>query len=200
MRTIALIIVFVLGITGAVIYFLPRIIEGQEKTIEKLEKNIEFIKKENIPVKFKITEKEGDYIHFEIKYLDSKGKEVNKRNFILKGKELFFDFQVVKIDNYYLSFPIKVFSDCISPDMGIVIIDDYEKKGFPQIFYDEKLNTATSDTLTKIYAKIKSGEAEKDEDNFGNAVHDIKEFRSFQIGTVYKIIAHTKGGIEVLED
>jgi hypothetical protein len=55
-------------------------------------------------------------------------------------------------------------------------------------------------SMSDLFSKVKTNVVQFDSEEFGNAVHDVKEFKSFLKGQVYKIVVHTKGGIEVLED
>lgn len=181
-------------------YFLTQYAKIQEKRIENLEEHIAFLKAENVPVKFRIDEKTDTLIKVTIKFYDLDDNEIAKTQQEVYGEELSFDFSVIPVKDKYVAFPHKLFSDQIAPKNGILLTDFYDKQEFPQIFHHSKITSEAKEAFTLLFEQLKTDSIHRDSKQFGNMVHDIKQIKSFQEGYVYKIVVHTKGGIEVLEN
>ncbi len=181
-------------------YFLTRYAKIQEKRIENLEDHIAFLKAESVPVKFRIDEKTDSLIKVTIKFYDLDDNEIAKTQQQVYGEELSFDFWVIPVKDKYVAFPHKLFSDQIAPKNGIILTGFYDKQGFPQIFHHSQITNQGKEAFTLLFDELKTDSIQHDLKQFGNMVHDIKQIKSFQEGYVYKIVVHTKGGIEVLEN
>lgn len=190
----------ILGFIGLVIIALYFLTDEQEEKIEKLENDISFLREESIPLKFKIIEKNDSSFHFAIKLLDADEKEIGKETMTMKGKELAFDFIMIQIKRKYIAFPYKIFTDEIAPDNGVDLISMYNDNGFPAIFYYKGMNIRQKEILEDIFTKIRYNEYTDEKGQFGNVIHDIKSFKSFDTGQVYSIVVHTKGGLEVYKE
>ena len=175
---------------------------NQAEKIAVLEKKIEILKDETTPLRFKILSKEDGKISFAVKFFDSeeKPKDINRLVQTIEGEELSFDFIVIQVNGKHLFFPNKVYSDKIAPENGIDLKSFYNKDGFPQIFYFKAIDQEFREILTQIFEDIKSDNLQEDDNYFGNMVHDIANFNEYKPDRIYKIVCHTKGGIEVVED
>ncbi|MBN1253326.1 MAG: DUF2304 domain-containing protein [Bacteroidales bacterium] len=183
-----------------IILFTSYCFKNQKNKIKLLEENIALLKEENIPLKFKISEKTNDSITLTIKLYNADNKEINEIKQKLSGQELSFDFYVVQIKDKYVAFPSKIFTDKIAAADGINLYGYYDRNSYPEIFYHTDINKDVYDGLQDIFTKIKAGQLDSINNYFGNMVHDIKEFKSFLPGNVYSIVTRTKGGIEIIEE
>lgn len=191
---------FALVLVAAIAFGLSTCVENQKKKIAALEKHIEWLQTETVPLKFKIVEKKQGEIRVALKFLDMEGTEIAKKEYQLEGKELLFDFFVVKAGEKYLAFPFALFTEKIAPKNGIRIVEEYDKQGFPQIFHQKELSKEARQALEGVYAEVKTDAWESENSTFGNLVHDLQGIKEFKPGVVYKIVSRTKGGLEVLQD
>jgi hypothetical protein len=173
---------------------------NQKEKIKILEEKIAMLKTENTPIRFKILSRDGDILKVAVKFYDCEGNVIDRAEKEIKGNELSFDFYVLPINGRYLAFPFKIFSDKTAPADGENLCDIYDKNGFPQIYYFKGIDPKLKESLAFVFAKIKSGDFKADDKYFGNMVHDVKEFKNYETDQIYKIVTHTKGGIEVVED
>ena len=172
----------------------------QENKIEKLENKIQLLKTETIPFRFKIIEKTPTKIHFAIKFYDLDGNVINRKEFTVSGQELSFDFYVIPIKDRYIAFPYKIFTNKIAPEKGKLLFSLYDKNDFPQIYYSKNINTDLKDGLSALFVKIKNMDIEELQGIFGSGIQDIKGIHEFKENQIYKVILHTKGGIEIIEE
>ena len=193
-----LFIIFILVITGCVVFFI--ITSGQKQETIRLEETIEFLKEETIPIKFKINSRTDSSLAVAIKFFDPDNKEINKTEITLKGKELSFDFITIQAGDSYLSFPYKVFTDEIPPINGKKLTSFYERDQAPAVFVYDGIHKDLLTQLKLLFRDVKNDNIGNLEHYFGNLVHDIEKVSSFKTGIVYKIVVHVKGGIEVMED
>ncbi len=200
MKKSYLVIISILVIIGTTIFVLSKCTENQEKKIAILENKLALLKEENVSIKFKILEKQKDSIKVAIKLFNSDNKSFTKVEKTLFGQELSFDFFVVKLKNKYLAFPFMVYTNKIAPIDGEDLLTLYDKDGFPEIYDMENIDTSLKEKLSEIFKKIKNGDAYSIDNTFGNMVHDMEGIKSFEPNIVYKIVSHTKGGIEVIEN
>ncbi|NPA67236.1 MAG: hypothetical protein GXO50_01355, partial [Chlorobi bacterium] len=192
----------IIGIIAAAGYYgLEYATKQQKKQIKKLEDKINFLKKETLPVRFKILKKDTANITFAIKFYDQDSTEFNADTITLQGQELSFDFAVVPVKkDYNIAFPTKIFTNKIPAKEGLSLFKYYDDHGFPQTM---SINGADEDyvnLMTDLFEKIKEGKTENIEGIYGSMVQDIAKLNEFQVNHVYKIVIHTKGGIEVTED
>lgn len=193
-----LLLIILLG--GLLLYLGKGILSFQEQEIADLEDKIALLKSQHTPIKFKVTEKTAEKISFSMAFFDAEGQKISSENFSLNGKELMFDFYLIKVRDRYVAFPYKVFTDEIAPDNGTLLFSYYDKDNFPQIFFSKNMDLELKKLLTILFEKSKSGEIEKEETYFGNVVHDIAGIKEFKQGYVYKIVSFSAGGMEVTED
>lgn len=175
-------------------------IKKQNEKIKLLEDKIALLKAEHIPIRFKIDEKTADSITLAIKFYNADNKEINKIKTTIAGQELSFDFYVLPVNDRYVAFPSKIFSNVIAASKGISLYNFYDNKGFPEVFDSESVDPDVYEGLKEVFQQLKNGQMDSIDNYFGNMVHDIKDFKSFLPGTVYSIVTHTKGGIEIVED
>ncbi len=194
--------IVVVGIIAAVAYFgFDYLTEKQEKQIVQLKDKINFLKTETIPIRFKILEKDTANIKFAIKFYDQDSVEFTADTISLRGQELSFDFTVVPIkEAQNIAFPVKMFTNSIPAKQGISLFKYYDDHGFPQTMGINGADDAYMDLLSTLFEKIKAGDTEDVEGIYGSMVQDIAKLNEFKVNHVYKIVVHTKGGIEVLED
>jgi len=184
-----IIIITVFGFFGYFYY--------QRKNIEKLEIQLYNLMKTQTPIKFKILKKTEDSLYIKVKYYNLEELEIVEKNYTIKGNELAFDFYVFNRNEKHFAFPYLIFSDQVAPSDGIDIANDYNSNGFPEIFDFKEIDRQKFEYLSEKYNQILRKNLTFGED-FGNSVHDIKEFKQFDIGVVYKISVHSKGGIEII--
>jgi hypothetical protein len=173
---------------------------SQKEKIKILEEKIARLKEENVPLRFKILSRDNDLIKVAVKFYDTQGNVIDRSEKQIKGSELSFDFYVLPVNGRYLAFPYKIFSDKIAPADGESLIGNYDREGFPQIYYFKGIDPKLKESLAFVFEKVKTGDFKPDDKYFGNMVHDVKEFQSYETDQIYKIVTHTKGGIEVVED
>ncbi len=194
--------ILVIGVISAAGYYgFGYLTKKQEKKIAKLEDKINFLKKETIPLRFKILEKDTAQIKFIVKFYDQDSVEFNTDTLTLQGQELSFDFDVVKIKKgLSIAFPTKIFTNKIPAKKGIILFKYYDDHGFPQTMSTNGADTSYVRLMTELFTKIKTGNTEDIKGIYGSMVQDIAKLNEFQVNHIYKIIIHTKGGIEVSED
>ena len=189
------------AIAAAGYYGFNYLTKQQEKKIAKLEDKINFLKKEIVPIRFKILEKDTAQISFAVKFYDQDSLEFYSDTLTLQGQELSFDFTVVPIKkDYNIAFPVKIFTNKIPAKDGISLFDYYDDHGFPQTMSTNSADDDYIKLMTELFNKIKEGKTEDIKNIYGSMVQDIAKLNEFQVNHVYKILIHTKGGIEVTED
>jgi len=184
----------------AILVILNKCTEDQKLKISYLENNIEQLKSETVPIRFKIVERTRDSIFVKVKFYDTEGKELSSNDLTFAGEELSFDFIIIPINDRFLAFPYKVFTNKTAPEKGELLLNFYDKHNFPQIFYYKDLDKIIRKSLIDIFVQIKMQNFDLISGQFGNLVHDIKQFNAFETNKVYKIVSRTKGGIEVMEE
>lgn len=199
MKNLKFLILMLLVVLAGAAFFLTKCAEEQQHQIVELENKIDFLKQETNPIQFMVTERTDTTVSVLYKFLDLKGNEIMRTQATFPGKELSFDFYSVKIGEKYLSFPTKIFTDKIAAADAPTLFEHYDVDNFPAIFETDSLPDASREALKQVFATIKLGQTEQLNNSFGNMVHDVEAFKSFQTETVYSIIAHTKGGIEIVE-
>jgi hypothetical protein len=197
-------IIVVLAIVTGVLYLLSK---QQQKKINKLKNEISFLENENnVPIRYKILGKKDGKLIVSVKFYDLDGKEIGKpKRYELRGNTVSFDFYVVKFDSTYLAFPKKIFTDMIKPIDGIKLYSAYEENGYPMIYSSssKKLNRNFKSGIKDLYQKLKSGDLKDIKNVFGNMVQlhpSAADSNNTIDKNVYKIIVHTKGGIEIQQE
>lgn len=190
-----IIALIIIGLAGL---FFSSHFKSQEKKIAQLNKEIEWLKKETIPIRYKVKSRENDKVQLVVKFYDIDGKEIKKADFELEGKQPSFDFYVVKFEQGLIAFPWKIFTEKIKPEDGVLLWQYYENENFPLVFDTKEKNKAFKEGIEALYKEIKNGNLEK-YDVFGSMVQntnpDVNNNRDIDVW--YKIIVHTKGGIEI---
>lgn len=199
MKNLKFLIVILIAVLAGATFFLTKCNEEQQKQIVELENKIDFLKLETRPIQFMVTDRTDTTVSVIYKFMDMNGKEIIRTEVTFPGKELSFDFFSVQVGDKYLSFPTKIFTDKIAAADAPTLYEQYDVDNFPAIFEMDSLPDASREALKQVFATIKSGKTGKLNNSFGNMVHDVEAFKSFQTETVYTIIAHTKGGIEIVE-
>lgn len=171
----------------------------KNKHIQKLEVQLTKLMETQTPIKFKIEKRINDTIFLKVKFYTLDKEEISEKNYKLVGNELAFDFYIFTEGKHNFAFPYKVFTDKIAPKNGITIAKEYNSEGFPAIFSFKEIETEEFEYLSDKYKQILQKKFTF-VGGFGNLVHDIKKLKQFKTGVVYKIIVHSKGGIEVLEN
>ena len=195
------IILAVILVVSGTVYFLFLGTKSQEQKIKDLENEISFLKEETIPVRYKIISQQNDEIEVSVKFYDLDGQKITKQRYKMQGTVVSFDFYVVKMGDKYIAFPYKIFTDKIEPENGIFLYENYENEGFPMIFYSKNSSKLFSEGIEALYNKIKEEDIEDIDNIFGNMVQNAPQTMQNGIeGTIYKIVVHTKGGIELIEE
>ncbi len=170
----------------------------QAKRLYQLENLVLSLEEEYCPLKFCITNRFGDKMFVELKFLNVQGNVVSKASFELTGKELFFDFRVVKTDEGNLFFPYAVFTDAMESENAFDLTALYSEDGLPLIYAD-LIKTQQTSIIREVFSEVRSAyRLIKAENIYGCAVHDIHDFSvHFLTGRTYDVICHLKqGGIE----
>jgi hypothetical protein len=173
-------------------------VQSQKEKLVQLKANIAQLKEEHVPMRFKVVHRETGRIGVKVKLYDMDGNEIGVAESTLSGESLFFDFVTVPMNKKYLAFPQVIFTDAIPAREGIKLFPLYDHNGFPEVFATGGINDALKSDLSALFVKVKQGSAVNG--SFGNAVHDIKEFKTFDEDVVYRVIARLKGGLEIVED
>ena len=188
--------------------------KASEKNLVMLEEQVTYLTEEFTPMEFEISKYNDGVIKLKTVFYDMDGKKVGSDNINLKGNELNFDFNVIKLnEGSYLFFPCGLYTE----DMALVdsykVFDAYTKDEFPLIYRGlvdvkdtegNKINKESKESIEneiKTYFNItKNGEvANAATPMHGVAVHDIKNVNSFKKGFIYKVICHPHtGAVEIV--
>lgn len=175
------------------------ILKYQRAKIANLSEQIISLKEEICFTKFKILDRKENSMKVDIRFYDFEEHLVASTVIPLAGNRLFLDFSVIKTDeNSYLFFPIKVFSDQISAEEGIDLLELYNHNGYPAIYNKWKLKAEQQRYLCDLYEQLRLGKKINTE-FFGSALHDLASVADFQEGVVYEVVCHPhQGGVEVI--
>lgn len=183
----------------------------QRSITRSLEERIESVKAVTVPLRFMVLSRSDSSISARFRFYDADGRDVASFERAWNGSELAVDSLLVPVGGRYLAFPVRVFTDAVAPRRGTELFPYYDRDGFPAIYDSETLDNATRAALADLFSKLKTAEnlyrgaAEGTLEKplrkiFGNAVHDLQRFRRFEVGTVYSLVVHSDGGIEILRD
>lgn len=186
-----------LGFIALLVLLLYFMAEDPNKEIKRLEAKIQFLKETTSPLQFKIDSLGQNKIFVSVKFLDSDKNQIELKQFALRGEELSFDFIIIKEDERFVAFPYKIFTDEIAPDFGVSLFEMYAKDHFPLIFHYKGIDWQSKKRYNELFDIVKNDSLIDVNEKFGNAVHDIKHIKSFEVGQVYEIICHAKGGLEI---
>lgn len=195
----------------AAVVALGMFLTKQRSIISSLEGRIGAVKATTVPLRFMVLSRSDSSISARFRFYDADGRDVASFERAWNGSELAVDSLLVPVGGRYLAFPVRVFTDAVAPRRGTELFPYYDRDGFPAIYDSETLDDATRAALADLFSKLKTAEGlyrgdaegalEKPLRNlFGNAVHDLQRFRRFEVGTVYSLVVHSDGGIEILRD
>lgn len=200
------------GIAGAlIIVFVGCAVMSnhQKEEIDRLEKVVAGLKEETCPLQFKVLKSKNDVMQLEVKFLDLEGKETAKRqSYTLSGEEIYFDFTVIKLnDTNYVFFPKTIYTNEVAPENGTNLTEAYSEKGYPAIYNkiekfvkqeDSKNTKVFEEKISNLFNLVKTESLDLIEEQFGNAVHNMKGITEFKKGSSYKVICHPHtGSIEI---
>lgn len=196
----------ILAVLFGGVVFLSTIIEKQQERIVSLKESAFLLKETWTPLRFKVVDRRPDEFTLQIKLYNQKGPDAGESGLIaeaewtLPGQELFVDFTTLQVgEDLYLSFPHALFTDLLPPAQGKLLHDLYDDHGFPAVFGGQGMSDEEKEPLIKVFQAVKKGELISSR-HFGNAVHDMKQLKSFREGYVYRVDCRRKGGIEVREE
>lgn len=195
-------IIIIIAVVAAGLFIINKGIDWQMKKIDKLEKEITWLKSETTPIRYRVIKKNGNMLSVAVKFYDLDGKQIGKtKQYDLKGNTVSFDFYLAKFNDQYIAIPYKIFTDEIKPEDGISLYENYEENGFPMIYKSVNSSNAFNQGIKALYEKIKSGDFQDMKNVFGNMVQNHPKADSSKIDdNIYKIIVHKLGGLEIIED
>ena len=170
----------------------------QKAQIARLEKAIQSLKDEIVPVRFMVLERDKGMVKARVRLYDLDGKEVDLLEMNWPGTELSFDFSVVPAAGRFLAFPKRIFTDRLAPSSGTNLYPRYDKDGYPAVFEGADFDGFGRKRISDLFQALK--EDREPSGSFGSVVHDIARIAAFEPGIVYRVVARPKGGIEILED
>ncbi len=172
--------------------------KAQREKLASLKSSIAQLKEEHVPLRFQIASRSEHGLKTKIKLYDMDDTEITTTEIAMEGESLFWDFVCVPVAGKYIAFPNLVFTEVVPAEQGLSLFSYYDRDGFPQVFAKKDMSESLKADLRGLFSRLKQGGMPSDA--FGNAVHDIKEFKSFETGIVYKVVARLQGGIEIVED
>jgi len=197
-----LVLIFIVLGASIVVYFMFLKTESQLEKIQKLNDEIVCLKSEYQPIRYKVTSRKDGETTVLVKFYNLDGVEVNKQEYTLQGSIVSFDFYVIEFTNGFVAFPSKIFTDEIDAASGTELYHYYEKDGYPSIYFSDDATKTFNVGITALYNKIKTGDIDDIENIFGslvqNNVANVIDNRDVDIWQ--KIIVHTAGGIEIIEE
>ncbi len=204
---LALLLLCLIGFAIVAGLFLQR----QQKIIQDLEASIETLKTTTVPLRFMVLSRSDTEISARFRFYNADGKEIASFERSWNGSELYIDSLVVPLKTGALVFPVRAFTNAVAPRGGTNLVSYYDIDDMPGIYDSANLDTKKRQLFKELFIKLKTAEGfygtrtatnsgNKLLTYFGNAVHDIKQLRQFEIGTVYSLVVHTDGGIEILNE
>lgn len=170
----------------------------QKAQIARLETSIRSLKEEIVPLRFMILERDKGGVRARVRLYDLDGQEVDLLEMTWPGSELFIDVSVVPVADRYLAFPRRIFTDRLAPSSGTNLYPRYDRGGFPAIFEGGDFDRSGRRKLEDLFRALK--EDGEPSGSFGSVVHDIARIAAFETGIVYRVVARSKGGLEILEE
>ena len=181
----------------------------QQSIISELEKSIQSTQMITVPLRFMVLSRGDTGISARFKLYNADGREISSFERSWNGTELYIDSLVVPLESGALAFPVRVFTDAVAPRGGTNLFPYYDVDGMPGIYDSSNLDAKKRELLKDLFSKLKIAEGlygSRGNDTpggrfftyFGNAVHDVKQLRQFEIGTIYSLVVHADGGIEIL--
>lgn len=203
--TVVLLSLVALAVAAALFF------QRQQKIIQDLEASIEAVQRVSVPLRFMILSRSDTELSARFKFYNADGKEIASFERSWNGSELYIDSLVVPLRTGALVFPVRAFTDAVAPRGGTNLVYYYDFNDMPGIYDSVHLDATKRQLFKELFTKLKIAEGlygSKITSNpggklvnyFGNAVHDIKQMRQFEIDTVYSLVVHTDGGIEILNE
>lgn len=184
------------------------LVTTQRNAIAHLEDRVAYLESSVVPLRFMVLSRSDESVSARFRFYDAGGREIGAFERSWRGSELYIDSVVVPLDERRLVFPSKVFTNATAPRGGTELFGYYDRDGFPGIYAAPSLDRQARDTLKEIFAMVKRSERGVDErptrgalsGAYGNAVHDIRQFSSFEVGAVYALVVRPTGGIELVRE
>jgi len=207
-RTImALLLLFLITFAVLAGLFLQR----QQRIIQNLEASIESLKITTVPLRFMVLSRSDTELSARFKFYNADGREIASFERSWNGSELYIDSLVVPLKTGALVFPVRAFTNAVAPRGGTNLMYYYDVNDMPGIYDSVNMDESKLQLLRNLFVQLKNAEGlygsksgETTGGNilnyFGNAVHDIKQLRQFEVGTVYSLVVHTDGAIEILNE
>jgi hypothetical protein len=186
-------------------------LQKQQQIIKNLEASIEALKITTVPLRFMVLSRSDTELSARFKFYNADGKEIASFERSWNGSELYIDSLVVPLKTGALVFPVRAFTNAVAPRGGTNLMYYYDFNDMPGIYDSVHIDEQKRLLFKELFVKLKTAEGlygSKTTTNsggkilnyFGNAVHDIKQLRQFEIGTVYSLVVHTDGGIEIMNE
>jgi len=192
-------IIVIIAVVGGVYIVFKSLNNSADNKLVKLNDEIAHLKNTVVPIKYKVKKQNDDMLTVVVKFMDLDSNVIAKEKFELKGTTVSFDFMVAKFKNGYVAFPYKIFTDQIAAEDGILLYKYYEKNNYPQVYFSKNSKKAFRDGIEVLYDKIRKKDIE-DLDVFGSMVQNHPSASGRINNNTYKIIVHTKGGLEIQKD
>jgi len=177
----------------------------QRTLIAKLEDRLSVLQAASVPLRFMVLSRSDQSISARFRFYDADGREIASFERSWNGSELAIDSVLVPVADTFLAFPSRVFTDSIAPRRGTDLFTYYDKDGFPAIYESSALDASTRKALSILFAQVRSSERYEEngkapKGSFGNAVHDLRRLRGFEVGTIYALVVRANGGIEIISE
>lgn len=183
-KTFILTVLFVVILLCASCFILDALRHSQEKEITSLKAKI-------IPLEFTLL-KNDQYMEVKYSFLDIAGQPVCSKTETLRGNELFIDCVVKQLNNdIKVAFPVILYSNVIPAAEGIVLVQEYNNNGFPEIFHG--VSAKEKKHLERIYAEVLQ------EINDTEAFRSSPHIMASTTKTTYQLVARIRGGLEIIK-
>lgn len=185
------------------------VVARQRFLISRLEDRIGQLKAETVPLRFMVLSRSDQAVSARFRFYDADGREIAVFERSWNGSELFIDSIVVPVGGRNLVFPSRVFTETTAPRRGTELFGYYDRDGFPAIFDSASLDGRLRSSLSVLFSRVKRSEGAEGEaggesaalpGSWGNAVHELRRFREFEVGAVYSLTARSTGGIEIIRE
>lgn len=162
-----------------------------DKFQESKEREIISLKAKIVPLTFTVVQKENS---FEVVYsfLDISGNVVKENSATIRGNELFIDCIVKDFNaDIKVAFPVVFYSNAVPSSEGIVIVNEYNNEGFPEIFRGVTAHEVKK--FKKLYVEVLN-EAQ-DRNAFRSSPHVVASKKP----ETYQLVSRIRGGLEILK-
>lgn len=194
MKNVLMFILFLL-VAGFLLYFLffyskIELMNRKKALLEEIQK----LKKEYVFMKFNVLSQTKDTILDFVLY-DINGNEVT--NFLLtnKGIDVFVENRIIVFKkSNAIVFPLKIYSEVISPEKGNFIGNYYFVSG--EVILYKSTSKEFSDFINKLYSNEANIKNEYIETSFNAVLHTLN---GVKVGKSYECFVHINGGLELRE-